>query len=358
MLVEVQHGVGIFATALVHQTVNVDIVGSNGGGEPAQGVGDVPVENGDAACGLADTHVAVGVVDGIDDVAVFQVVHHFLHSHHSAVVLGFFGGGTQVGDGNAAGHTRSLLVGEVGDILCHLAGGQSLCHGIVVYQLIPGEVQNDDAVLHLGKSFGIDHLLGVLQQGDMEGDDIAVGIDLLPGLDPLHMAVQVPGSFHADVGVAAVDIHAQLPCTVGQGAADGTQADDAQLLAVNFVTCELGLALFHQLGNVGAALDGLDPVDAAHDVPAGQEHAAQSQLHNASCIGTGGVEYHDALLGTGGQGNVVDTGTGPGNGQQIFGQFHVMHGCAADQNGIGIGGIVHQLILVGPLLGALGGDFI
>ena len=69
--VKIQHGVGVFTPALVHQTVNVDVFACNGGGEPTQRVGNVPVQQGDAPLGAADAHVAVGIVDGIFDVAVF-----------------------------------------------------------------------------------------------------------------------------------------------------------------------------------------------------------------------------------------------------------------------------------------------
>ena len=69
--VKIQHGVGVFTPALVHQTVNVDVFACNGGGEPTQRVGNVPVQQGDAPLGAADAHVAVGIVDGISDVAVF-----------------------------------------------------------------------------------------------------------------------------------------------------------------------------------------------------------------------------------------------------------------------------------------------
>jgi hypothetical protein len=69
--VKIQHGVGVFAPALVHQTVNVDVLTGNGGGEPTQRIGDVPVQQGDAPLGAADAHVAVGIVHGIFDVAVF-----------------------------------------------------------------------------------------------------------------------------------------------------------------------------------------------------------------------------------------------------------------------------------------------
>ena len=192
----------------------------------------------------------------------------------------------------------------------------------------------------------------------MEGDDVAIGIDLIIGLHALHMAVQVPCCLNRDVRVTAVNIHTQLSCPVGQRTADGAQADNAQLLAPDLMTGELGLALFHHSADFGAALDGLDPVNTTDDVTAGQEHAAQGQFHNTAGIGTGSIEDHDALFGTGGQGNVVDTGTGSGNGQQIRRHLHLVHIGAANQNSIRLFQIVNGFIILRQQGCTLGRDFI
>ena len=192
----------------------------------------------------------------------------------------------------------------------------------------------------------------------MDGDDIAGGVDLLGGLHPLDMTVQIPGRLHGDVGVTAVDLHAQLSCPVGQGAADVAQTDDAQLLARNLMTGKPGLTLFHLLGNVGVILDGLHPVDAADDVPAAQQHTAQGQLHDAAGVSAGGVEDHDALVGAGGQGNVVDAGPGPGHRQQILRQLHVVHIGAAKDDAVGGFHIVRQGEILRPQSSALLGDLI
>ena len=192
----------------------------------------------------------------------------------------------------------------------------------------------------------------------MDGNDVAVFVDLLTGLDADDVVVQMPCGLNGDVGVAAVDFHAQTAGSVGQRAADGAQADDAQTLACDLHTGELALALLNQLLNVGAALDGLDPVDAAHNVTAGQQHAAQSHLHDAVGVGTGGVEDDDALVSAGGQGDVVDACTGTGHGQQALGQLHLVHGCTADQSGLSALQMLGGGILIRPQGSALGGDLI
>ena len=192
----------------------------------------------------------------------------------------------------------------------------------------------------------------------MDGDDIAGGVDFLRGLHALDVTVQIPGRLYGDMGVAAVDLHAQLSGPVGKRAADVAQTDNAQLLAGNLVTGKPGLALLHQLGNVGVILDGLHPVDAADDVPAAQQHTAQGQLHDAAGVSAGGVEDHDAAVCAGGQGNVVDAGPGPGNCQQVLGQLHVVHIGAAKDDAVGGFHIVRQGEIFCPQGSALLGNLI
>ena len=323
-MVQVQHGVGILSPALVHQAGNVDVVPGHSRCEAAQGVGNIFMQDGDPALGGTNAHIAVGEVDGIDNIAVFQIVHQLGDGHLGAVILRLLGRSPQVRNGNAAGHIGGLLVGEVRDVALDLPGSQSLCHSIVVHQQIPGKVQNNDPVLHLGNGFGVDHLPGVLYQGRMERNDVAGSKNLIPAVDLMDLAVQMPSGIDGDEGVTAVNLHPQLPGGVGEGAAHGTQADNPQLLAQYLMAGKLGLALFHLLGHIRLLGNGLHPVDAAHNVTAAQKQTAESQLHNAAGVGTGGIEDHNSLLGAAVQGDIVHTGTGPGNGQQVIGKGHIV----------------------------------
>ena len=63
-MIQIQHGVGVLAPALVHQPGDIHVLAGNGGGEPTQRIGDVVVQNGNPPLGLALPHVAVGIVDG------------------------------------------------------------------------------------------------------------------------------------------------------------------------------------------------------------------------------------------------------------------------------------------------------
>ena len=231
-------------------------------------------------------------------------------------------------------------------------------HGLVIHQQVAGEVQNDDAVLHGGDGFGIDHLPGVVQQGRVQGDDVAAGKDILPLVHAGNLAVQMPGGVDGDKGVAAVDLHAQPPGGVGQRAAHRAQTDHAQLPPQHLMSGELGFALFNLFGHVAAACNGAHPVDAADHIPAAQQQAAQGQLHHAAGVGTGGVEHHNALLGALVQGDIVHARPGSGHGQKLFRQGHIMHGGAAHQHRVSIRNLIVELVVLLPQGRALGGDFI
>ena len=96
-----------------------------------------------------DTHVAVRIVDGVLNVAVLQIAANFLHRHTRTVLLCFLRGSAQMWGYD---HTLRACGGGVREI-SHIAGYFSLLqrvhHSLLVYQKIPGIVQNYYAVLHL-----------------------------------------------------------------------------------------------------------------------------------------------------------------------------------------------------------------
>ena len=113
------------------------------------------------------------------------------------------------------------------------------------------------------------------------------------------------------------------------------QADDAQRLLVQLRADEGGLALLHYGGHVHAGGHLLpDPLDAPVHVPGAHQHGAQHQLLYGVGVGTGGVEYHDARLGAAVQGDIVDAGPGPGDGQKVFRKIIVQQLGGADQDGV------------------------
>ena len=75
-------------------------------------------------------------------------------------------------------------------------------------------------------------------------------------------------------------------------------------------------------------------------------------------VGAGRVEHDDPLLSAALKGNVVDAGTCAGDSQQVVGELHIVHGCAAHQDAVGILDVAHLLIFGGEVLETDGGNVV
>ena len=152
-----------------------------------------------------------------------------------------------MGEGHHALHAQHGVRREVCSVGRHFPLAQGLQQGVRVHQSAPGEVQNPHAVLHLLEGLAVYHALGVLGLGQVQRDVIALLIHLVQRGGEVHRAGQPPGVLHREVGVIAVDLHAQLAGGVGHQNADGAQAHHAQGLALDFRPGELPLALLNEL---------------------------------------------------------------------------------------------------------------
>ena len=292
--------------------------------------------------------VHLGHIHRVGDIAVLEVVADLLRGHDGAVVLRFRGGRAQMGRADDARTAQQGLGGEVGHVAGHLAGVEGLQQGVGVDQLAAGIVQQLDTVFAEGQCLGVDGVLGGGQVGHMDGDVIAQGQHVVQVHAVVYLTAQVPGCFNGDVGVVAVHVHAQLDGTVGHAGADGTQTDNAQCLALDLVAHELLFALFHGLCHGRVAGEVLAPLGGSGHIAAACDQHADDQLGHSIGVGTGGVEHHDALLAAAVQRDVVHTGTGAGDGQQIVVEGGVQHVGAADEDavrGIGVHGHVELLVV-------------
>ena len=202
-------------------------------------------------------------------------------------------------------------------------------------------------MIQISKGLGVDGVLGGGQVGHMDGDVVAQRQHVVQVHAVVYLTAQVPCGINGDVGVVAVDLHAQLNGAVGHAGADGTQTDDTQRLALDLVAHELLLALFHGLCHGGVAGQALTPLGGrSHIAAAGDQHT-DHQLGHSVGVGTGGVEHHDALLAAALQRDVVHAGTGAGDGQQIVVEGGIQHVGAADEDAVrGIGVHSHVKLLV------------
>ena len=240
-----------------------------------------------------------------------------------------------MGHGDDVGSVHQAVGGEVRHIGRHPAGVQGRQHGVVIHDLSPGQVDEPDAPLHGADGLGVDHVLGLLGVVDVDGDIVRPLIQLVDVLHHVDVAVQPQGGVHGEIGVVAVHVHAQGQGDVGYQRADGAQTDDAQGLFIQLRPDKGRLALFHHGGHIHAGGHLLPhPLDAPVHIPGAHQHGAQHQLLHGVGVGAGGVEYHDALLRAAVQGNVVDAGPRPGNGQEILRKVIVQKLGGADQDGV------------------------
>ena len=86
-------------------------------------------------------------------------------------------------------------------------------------------------MLHHLDRLGVDHPLGLGRGGDVQGDEIAVLIDLLEAVGVLDAAGDVPRVLDRQVGVVAPHLHVEVAGEVGDAGADRAQADHAEALA-------------------------------------------------------------------------------------------------------------------------------
>ena len=170
----------------------------------------------------------------------------------------------------------------------------------------------------------------------MDGDVIA---HLINGLEihNLDGGIQHQRVLHGQIGVVAIDVHAQLYGGICHLYTDRTQTDDAQVLAHDLGADELALALLYQLFHIAVRLgESGNPLNAADYVTGSQHQCADYQLLDGVGVGAGGVEHHDTGFGALVQRNVVGTGTGAGNGAEVGAECHLVHVGGTNQNAVGV----------------------
>ena len=262
-----------------------------------------------------------------------------------------------MGNCDDAGHVDGFFGGEVGDVRADLTGSESVLEVCRVDQIRTGKVDDLHALLHHGDGFGVDHVLGILGCGNVEGDIIAGLEDFFVFFSLLNVLGQMPCRVDGDERVAADDLHADGLGSVGNQTADGTQTDDAEGLALQFASAVSALAGFHGLCHVFG--EGSCPLYAADDVAGSEEESRDGEFLDAVCVSTGGIEYDDALCRAVVHGDIVDTRAASCDGSQLGVKLHIVHGGGTNHNGVGCGHVCGNFVNgTVKTVGADGSDFI
>jgi len=231
-------------------------------------------------------------------------------------------------------------------------------HRLLVDEGVASEVEHHDAGLHAGDRIGIDHALGVCGGGHVDGDEVAFRIDGADVGDVLDATVEAPGRVDREERIEAVGLHAE-PCGgVGDGRTDGPEADDAELLARELGTRKAVLGLLGLLAHVRVIAVLADPLVAADDVAAGEQHPSEDELLHGVCVGAGRVEDDDALIGAAVDGDVVHPGTGSRDGQEGLRKLDLVEVGASHEDGVGTVKLAHEFVGIAEAVGADLGDVV
>ena len=150
----------------------------------------------------------------------------------------------------------------------------------------------------------------------------------------MNRAGDFPCGTYRNERIVAVYVHAQLNCGVGNFGANSTQADNAQLLALDFLASKLLLCLFSGLGDVFVIRILAAPFNAAQNVTAAQQKCAKHDFLNCIGVCTRGVEDHDAFVSATIERDVVHASARARNSAKTSGEFHIMHGGTANKNAL------------------------
>ena len=284
----------------------------------------------------AHRHRNVRIVDTVLNVTVTQVLVKLNGSHYRTVVLGLLGRSTKVRNCHDTGNTNNLLGREVGYVGSNLARFQCDLQIVSLDEVGTREVDDANALLHNGERFSIDHALGLGGRGHVKRYVIGYLEYVLIGSSLYNVMINVPCGINAQIRVTSNDLHAERHSGIGNQTADRAKTDDAKGLSCDLTACELGLACLNGLGNALGSRKRIRPLNTANHVARCEHQRANGKLLNTVCVGTGGIEYHNSLLRTTVNGNIVHTRTCTGDSKHLFAKLHIMHSRRANHDGIGI----------------------
>ena len=166
---------------------------------------------------------------------------------------------------------------------------------------------------------------------DLDHNIVALFEDGVQIVGAAHLAAEAPCGVHGEVGVIAVNGHAERGGGVRDEGANRAEPDDAEGFAAELRTDEGGLPLFDLRGDAAAAGKGAHPLDAADNVARGKQQRAERELLDRLRVRARGVEHGNALLRAARDRDVVRADAGAGDGEQLVAENGVMELRAADE---------------------------
>ena len=314
----------------------VDELGGAGAGDAEGDVfvaafADAGEESADALCeggegGLIGGEVELDAagVDGAADFAVFEVSDDGLAGLDRDGGLSFFGGSAEVAGEDGIGEAEEGVIVGRGFFCVDIDGGagdflffERVGEGDFIEDFAACVVDDEEVGFALiEEAIAVEEVFGGGAAGDVEGDDVELGKELIEVFDEFDAAVEDGGS--GDEGVEAEDVHFHGEGADGDGFADTAEADDAEGFAGELSAFELS---FFPLGGAG-----LDVGIGGGDFAGEGVHESEGVFCGGEGGGLGGVHDEDAFFGGGGEVDVIDADAGAGDALEVAGVLEAFGG--------------------------------
>ena len=171
-------------------------------------------------------------------------------------------------------------------------------------------------------------------------------------------ARQHPRRIYGDKRIIAVNFHSESSSSVRNLTADRTKTDDAKLFTPDLVSCKGLFAFLHLLADIFFPGMFSAPFDTSDNISGSQEQTRENKLLYTVLICARCIEYDDALLRTLVERDIVDSGSGSGNGLESSREFCLVERRAADQDSFCVFNIIYKLIVSCEAVCAIVGDLI
>ena len=192
----------------------------------------------------------------------------------------------------------------------------------------------------------------------MDCNVITVFVDRVHVHDMFYGARQHPCGVDGDKRVIPVNFHSESRGSVCDLTADRTETDDAELLALDLVSCKGLFAFLHLLADIFFPSMFSAPFDTSDNISGSQEQTRENKLLYTVLICARCVEYDDALLRTLVERDIVDSGSGSGDGLESSREFCLVKRRAADQDSFCVLNIIYKFIVSREAVCAIVGDLI
>ena len=221
---------------------------------------------------------------------------------------------------------------KVSNIFLYLSAVKSFYKGFLVNEKVSCEVQKNDSIFHLCESLTVDHLACVVCKRYMDGDVIALAVDLIQRFAVFDGSGQVPCCINGDERVISVDFHSKMCCRVCNHGSNRTKSDNTQFLTADLTSCKLFFLFLSQFVDVFFVFFMCYPLNTSNDITRSKEHSCKNKFLNTICICARCIEYYDTVLCTLLNRNVVDTCACTCDNLDILRDLHIMHLGTSYQN--------------------------